>query len=57
MANPTASIPVRLSTELLAKIDVVAKHERRKRSEYLRLLAEDAVAAHEAKHGKIKLPE
>lgn len=56
MANTTASIPVRLSTELVAKIDVVAKSQRRKRSEYLRILAEDAVAAYEAKNGEIKLP-
>jgi len=48
-----APTPVRLSDELLHKFDVVAKAQRRKRSELLRLLAEDAVAAYEAEHGPI----
>lgn len=48
--------PVRLSDELLAKIEFVAKFQRRKRGELIRMLCEDAVAAHEAQHGEIKLP-
>ncbi len=51
-----APVPVRLSEELLAKFDIVARQQRRKRSELLRLLAEDAVAAYEAQHGVIVLP-
>jgi metal-responsive CopG/Arc/MetJ family transcriptional regulator len=54
MAQP-APTPVRLPDELLAKFEVVAKHQRRKRGELIRMLVEDAVAAHEAKHGEIKL--
>jgi predicted transcriptional regulator len=52
----TNSIPVRLSDELLAKLDEMAKQQRRSRSQLLRVLFEDAVAAHEAEHGEIKLP-
>ena len=55
MAKAKAPVPVRLSDELLAKFDFVARHQRRKRSELLRLLAEDAVAAFEAAHGPIVL--
>ncbi len=53
MAKQKAPVPVRLSDELLFKFDVVAKFQRRKRGELLRLLAEDAVAAYEAQHGQI----
>jgi hypothetical protein len=54
---PTTIMPVRLPPGLLAKLEVVAKYQRRKRGELIRMLVEDAVAAHEAKHGEIKLPE
>jgi hypothetical protein len=62
MARPKSDDPpqtfcIRLTGELRAKFTEVAKAQRRKPSELLRMLAEDAVAAHEAKHGEIKLPE
>jgi metal-responsive CopG/Arc/MetJ family transcriptional regulator len=56
MAKQPAPTPVRLSPDLLYKFDVVAKAQRRRRGELLRLLAEDAVAEYEAKHGAIVLP-
>lgn len=54
MAQP-APTPVRLPAELLAKFEVVAKHQRRKRGELIRMLVEDAVAAYEKENGPIKL--
>ncbi len=56
MAKVKAPFPVRLSDELKAKLEVVAKADRRKPSEYVRLLIEDTVAAYEAAHGPIVLP-
>ena len=56
MAKAKAPFPIRLTDELKAKLDVVAKHDRRKPSEYVRLLVEDAVAAYEAANGPILLP-
>lgn len=53
MAKQPSPTPVRLSPELLYKFDVVAKAQRRRRGELLRLLAEDAVAAYEAANGPI----
>lgn len=56
MANPKKVYPVRLDEEVKRKLEVVAKHERRKPSDYVRLLIEDAIAAYEAKHGPIPPP-
>lgn len=56
MAKQPSPTPVRLSPELLYKFDVVAKAQRRRRGELLRLLAEDAVAAYESEHGPIPPP-
>lgn len=51
----TKSIPVRLTDELLAKLDKMAAAQRRNRSQLLRLIVEDAVAAYEKESGPIKL--
>ncbi|SDY99000.1 ribbon-helix-helix domain-containing protein [Hymenobacter psychrophilus] len=53
MAKAKAPFPVRLSDELRAKLDALAKQERRRPSELVRLLIEDAVAAHEAANGPL----
>lgn len=48
--------PVRVDEEMKRKLEVVAKHERRKPSDFVRLLIEDAIAAYEAANGPIVLP-
>lgn len=48
--------PVRLDDETKQKLEQIAKRERRKASDYVRLIIEDAVAAYEKEHGTIQLP-
>ncbi|WP_162303504.1 hypothetical protein [Hymenobacter sediminis] len=48
--------PVRVDEEMKRKLEAVAKHERRKPSDFVRLLIEDAIAAYEKEHGPIELP-
>lgn len=47
---------MRLASDLLYKLEVVAKAQRRKPKELAVLLIEDAVAAYEAQNGPIPLP-
>ena len=56
--NPsfTKVCPIPLSTELIAKLDKVAATQRRSRSQLIRILIEDAVAAYEAENGPIPPP-
>ena len=55
--NPALPFPMRLASDLLYKLDVVAKAQRRKPKELAVLLIEDAVAAYEVANGPILLPE
>jgi predicted transcriptional regulator len=55
--NPARTYTTRLPDALRRKFEYVAEKERRKPTELLRILVEDEVAAYEAKHGEIKLPE
>ncbi len=54
--NPSRTYTTRLPDKLRVKFEYVANRERRRPTEYLRLLVEDAVAAYEAQHGPIALP-
>lgn len=53
--DPAKTYTVRLSGSLLAKFVEVARYQRRKPTELLRLLVEDEVAQHEVKHGNIAI--
>ena len=56
MGAKDSNIACRVSPELRAKAEAVAKAERRKLADLARLAIEDYVAAYEAEHGPIPTP-
>ncbi|GAC1381085.1 MAG: hypothetical protein NVS3B25_32500 [Hymenobacter sp.] len=52
----SAPLNLRVTPTLRAKAEHIASQQRRKVTEWGRLVIEDAVAAYEAQHGPIQLP-
>lgn len=57
MSTKQQNIAARVTPELRAKVEHIARVEKRKLADWARLTLENAVAAYEAEHGEIKLPE
>ncbi|GAB2959138.1 hypothetical protein GCM10027048_28010 [Hymenobacter coalescens] len=51
------ALNLRLTKTNRAKAEYIAAQERRKVTEWGRLAVEDAIAAYEAQHGRIPLPD